>query len=113
MLPFGAFINSVFKIIFPVGANIRTDGNKGWRIELQDVPNRPLVQIHVGNFTNDIEGCILIGTKVDIDNCAVLNNYRHEAMTKLQELFNKFTQDLILNQGNTKPIEIAVEISGI
>lgn len=94
-------------------AKIRTDGAKGWRIELQDVPSRENVQIHVGNFTSEIEGCILIGTKVDLDNCNVTNTYRHEAMKKLQNKFNEFTTDLILNQGSTSPINIEVEISGI
>ena len=48
----------------PVGSytgTIRTDGNKGWRIELVGVPNRGNVQIHVGNYPSDILGCILVG----------------------------------------------------
>jgi hypothetical protein len=94
-------------------AKIRTDGTKGWRIELLDVPNRGNVQIHVGNFTSEIEGCILIGTNVDLGNCNVTNTYRHEAMEKLQNKFNQFTQDLILNQGSASPINIEVEVSGI
>jgi len=94
-------------------AFIRTDGKKGWRLELLDVPNRDNVQIHLGNFLDDIDGCILLGTKVDLENCAVLNNFRREAIDKLQALLNKFTLDLILNNSNPKPIEITVEISGI
>jgi hypothetical protein len=94
-------------------AKIRTDGNKGWRIELIGVPRRDNVQIHVGNYTGEIEGCILIGTIVDLNNCSVTNNYRHEAMQKLQNKFNEFTRDLILNQGSTAPINIEVEITGI
>ena len=30
---------------------------------LQDVPGRHDVQIHIGNFTRDIRGCILLGMK--------------------------------------------------
>lgn len=92
---------------------IRTDGPKGWRVELLDVPSRENIQIHIGNFTSQIEGCILIGTKVDIDNCSVLNNYKAEAIKKLQDMFNKFTTKLILEEGKTDPIEIEVEITGI
>ncbi|HYC30130.1 MAG TPA: DUF5675 family protein, partial [Chitinophagaceae bacterium] len=105
------YISSIPKGVYP--AFIRTDGTKGWRIELEDVPNRTNIQIHVGNYTSNIDGCILIGTKVDIDNCAVLNNVRKEAMDKLQNAFNKFTTDLVLEQGKTNPIQIEVEISGI
>lgn len=49
----------------PVGfytGTIRTDGTKGWRIELMGVPNRTNVQIHVGNYPSDVQGCILVGT---------------------------------------------------
>ena len=105
------YISSIPKGIYD--GKIRTDGSKGWRIELLDVPSRENVQIHVGNFTSEIEGCILVGTKVDLNNCSVTNNYRHEAMEKLQNKFNQFTQDLILNQGSTAPINIEVEVSGI
>ncbi len=94
-------------------AKIRTDGSLGWRIELFNVPGREHIEIHIGNFTSDIEGCILIGTKVDLDNCTVTNSYKHEAMEKLQNKFNQFTTDLILNQGNTSPINIEVEIIGV
>lgn len=94
-------------------AKIRTDGNLGWRIELLDVPDRENVEIHVGNFTRQIEGCILIGTKVDIKNCNVTNSYKHEAIEKLQSKFNEFTRELILDQGSIEPISIQVDITGI
>jgi hypothetical protein len=41
---------------------VRTDGTRGWRIELQAVPGRGHIQIHVGNYPSDILGCILVGT---------------------------------------------------
>ena len=48
----------------PVGTyagKIRTDGTKGWRIELESVPNRTYVELHVGNFPGEIQGCVLLG----------------------------------------------------
>lgn len=38
---------------------------------LQDVPGRKDVQIHIGNFTKDIRGCILVGTKRGKDSVLV------------------------------------------
>jgi hypothetical protein len=54
----------------PVGSyqgTIRTDGNKGWRIELVSVPDRTNVQLHVGNYTTDILGCILLGMELSLN----------------------------------------------
>ncbi len=105
------YVSSIPKNTY--SAKIRTDGDLGWRVELLDVPNRENIQLHIGNYTRQIKGCILIGTKVDLNKCNVLNSYRHEAMKKLQDKFNTFTRELILNQGIIKPIDIEVEISGI
>lgn len=105
------YISSIPKGTY--NAKIRADGTKGWRIELIGVPFRDNIQIHVGNYTSQIEGCILIGTNVDLNNCSVTNNYQHEAMQKLQDKFNEFTRDLILNQGSTDPVSIEVEFTGV
>ncbi len=62
-LPFIDNINNVSSI--PAGsypAKVRTDGHKGWRLELT-IPSRSNVQIHSGNTTKQILGCILIGTR--------------------------------------------------
>lgn len=39
---------------------VRTDNNKK-RIQLMNVPGRTCVQLHVGNRTSEIAGCILLG----------------------------------------------------
>jgi len=104
-----SYISSIPKDTY--SANIRTDGDKGWRIELNDVPDRPHIEIHVGNYTRDTEGCILIGKDVNLNSCTVSSS--KEAMSLLQDKFNKFTTDLILGAGNVGPINIQVEIAGI
>lgn len=51
-IPFGEYTGS-----------IRTDGSRGWRIQLGGVPGRTVIQIHIGNYPRQIEGCILVGDK--------------------------------------------------
>jgi hypothetical protein len=67
-----ANINDISAI--PAGAypaTLRYDHADGWRIELQNVPDRTNVQIHVGNWTSDSHGCILVGTSVSKDLCSL------------------------------------------
>lgn len=64
---------------------LRYDKTDGWRIQLENVPNRTGVQIHMGNYTTQIEGCILVGTTAKVDNCTVLNSAT--AYAKLKEAF--------------------------
>lgn len=35
--------------------------SKGEVFLLHDVPNRSMIEIHIGNFVDDIQGCILVG----------------------------------------------------
>lgn len=42
----------------------RISPNNGEVLQLQNVPNRTLVQVHAGNYTRQIEGCILVGDSV-------------------------------------------------
>jgi RHS repeat-associated protein len=41
---------------------VRTDGKRGWRIELEPKNGYRYVQIHVGNTADDVEGCFAAGT---------------------------------------------------
>jgi len=42
----------------------RNSPSNGRCIELRDVPGRSFIQIHAGNFTRQIEGCILPGNSI-------------------------------------------------
>lgn len=53
---------------------IRTDGKLGWRVELLNVAGRKNVQMHIGNYTRQTKGCILIGTGARLEGCAVENS---------------------------------------
>ncbi len=47
---------------------VRHDHKDKWRIELIGVPgNRQNVQIHIGNYPKDIQGCVLVGTSYTPD----------------------------------------------
>ena len=61
---------------------VRTDGARGWRIELKNVPQRTNVQIHVGNYTRDTTGCTLVGLKASVDDCTVKQSA--EAVNKVR-----------------------------
>lgn len=41
---------------------VRTDGPRGWRIELKGTGSRNNIQLHIGNRPDDTIGCILPGT---------------------------------------------------
>jgi RHS repeat-associated protein len=43
-------------------ATVRTDGEKGWRLELESKNNYKNAQIHVGNSADNVEGCVAVGT---------------------------------------------------
>lgn len=45
-------------------AIVRYDKSDQWRLQLEGVPYRSGVQIHVGNYPSQIEGCVLVGNQV-------------------------------------------------
>ncbi|MGE8536523.1 hypothetical protein KYG33_05965 [Chryseobacterium sp. D764] len=64
---------------------LRYDKNDGWRIQLENVPDRDGVQIHMGNYTKQIKGCVLVGMETDIKSCTVGNSKL--AYSKLKDAF--------------------------
>lgn len=74
-LPWKDNLNDISCI--PIGTYsgiLRYDKKDGWRIQLENVPYRTGVQIHLGNYTREIKGCVLVGTNANIDNCSVQNS---------------------------------------
>jgi hypothetical protein len=67
------------------GATLRYDHSDRWRLELTGVPGRSNVQIHIGNTTADVRGCILVGTGVGEDLCSVTGS--RAAYADLKEAF--------------------------
>jgi Family of unknown function (DUF5675) len=101
--------NAPFISSIPVGkyrAFVRYDHGDKWRIELLDVPdNREHIQLHVGNFTRDTKGCILLGLGLTEDLCGVTDS--QQAFRNLRKAFYG-SEDPIMSPN----IEITVTIVG-
>ncbi len=52
-------------------------------IRLQDVPNRTGILIHVGNYTNEIAGCILVGNSQHTNSVKKMVTSSGHTMSKL------------------------------
>jgi len=66
--------------------SIRTDGDRGWRIELKGTGARENIQVHIGNKPDNTVGCILPGTGDSTDaSCFVSGSA--EAMKRLREAY--------------------------
>ena len=66
----------------------RNSPKNGNVFELKDVQNRTYIQIHSGNYTSQIEGCILVGDSVkflNADGIPDITNSKN-TLSKLMEL---------------------------
>lgn len=66
-------------------ALLRYDKNDKWRLQLTNVPDRSGVQIHIGNWPSQIEGCVLVGNKVNNPSNSLEQS--SEAYKKLKDSF--------------------------
>lgn len=87
-------------------ARIRADGALGWRIELDNVPDRKNVQLHVGNYPRDSTGCVLIGTKVSAANNTCSIEGSKTGLDALKTAMDKASSTGVSSQ----PLEISVTI---
>ncbi len=71
--------------------------SKGSVLLLHDVPNRTYIEIHAGNYTSQILGCILVG-----DGIKYLNNDTIPDVTNSKKTLNKLL--------NLAPDETFIEI---
>jgi hypothetical protein len=83
------YVSAIPAGTYPV--RVRKDGTRGWRLQLDRVPQRTEVQIHVGNYPNQTLGCLLPGAGALPATCAVQRSA--EAMTQLRTLFGVFGED--------------------
>jgi hypothetical protein len=42
--------------------------------EIQNVPDRGYVEMHIGNKVQDTHGCVLLGTAYSVSECAIVNS---------------------------------------
>ena len=93
-LPWRNNLNEISRI--PTGAykaSTRSDGDLGWRIELDSVPTRDHVQIHLGNFPKNSIGCILLGTgRSAPSGCMVTGSA--QALTELRSRYGTATREI-------------------
>ncbi|MES0881782.1 DUF5675 family protein [Roseibium sp. SCP14] len=66
-------------------AHLRYDKSDKWRLQLDNVPGRDGIQLHIGNYTGEIEGCILVGNGISDDLCTL--NGSADAYAKLKNAF--------------------------
>lgn len=77
--------------------------NKTNKITVQGVPERTNIQIHSGNFTSDIKGCILVGLKIGSGKFLVRQSKL--AMKKLIKLIGNETAILTITLADIKKVD--------
>lgn len=90
-------------------AFIRVDGQQGWRIQLKDIDDREFIQIHVGNYSSQIEGCILVGNGVEQNGNACMVTNSRATLTQISEKMSQYSAELGSNM--SVPLEIKVSVS--
>ncbi|MEW8508779.1 MAG: DUF5675 family protein [Candidatus Thiodiazotropha sp.] len=90
-------------------AKIRSDGSRKWRVELSNVQDREWIQIHVGNYQSEIEGCILVGSTITRsgEQCKVPESWK--TLDKLANKMSEFSAELGGNQSVQIDIEVEVK----
>ena len=79
----------------------RKSGKFGDHFHITDVDNRSYILIHVGNYTKDTSGCILVGKSFwDINKDGVLDiTSSTDTMNALRKLLGKDTHTLYILRG--------------
>lgn len=67
---------------------VRVDGDRGWRLEVMDVPGKKSVFIRLGNCPENTVSCLLPGTKAGYVQCSVAET--DVAMKALKDIFQIF-----------------------
>ena len=85
------FVSRIPAGIYPIKPIIRPNGD--WALLLENVPNRTAILIHKGNYTRDIQGCILVGLHhIDMDKDGIVDvSNSTDAMKILQSLITEPT----------------------
>lgn len=81
--------NEPFISSIPLGtysAVVRYDRLDQWRLQLTNVPGRDAVQLHIGNYPSQTQGCILVGMTNPIGNQCVLED-SNRAYQELRQAF--------------------------
>lgn len=76
-----------------------------WALELEDVPNRTLIKIHVGNLASDVQGCIAVGRRLGSFDGKWAVLYSRAAMLDLKKHWNAW--------GGNSDYARAISIEGI
>lgn len=66
---------------------LRESPKNGWVLELKSVEGRTFIQIHAGNYTRQIEGCILVGDSIkylDSDDIPDVTNSKNTLVQLLE-----------------------------
>jgi hypothetical protein len=104
-IPTGKYIIEKRKVGGTVKKYRERFGEDHYMLWLQDVPNFLYILIHVGNYKEDTEGCILVGSGVNIREKNSYITYSVKAYLDLWKMV-----DYAFSDGQTVYIEIFDEV---